>query len=143
MKQVDQSSLLKREDEGWQELVSAFEAVDVGRRDVEGVVPGWSTHDVVFHCVYWADYAGQVLERILAGDADPDDFDPPESEIVDAGRALSWHEVIDRAAGARSRVRSALMSFDDAPAKAIEWFQDDTFDHYIEHAAEITAFAGA
>jgi hypothetical protein len=133
--------LLKREDETWRAFADAFEAVSPDRREVEGVVPRWSTHDVVWHCVFWADYAGEMLDRIRSGDPDPDDFDGPEEEILAAGRALSWDEVLQRAEHARSRVRTALMNFDDVPTKASEWFEDDTFDHYREHAAQIEAFA--
>jgi hypothetical protein len=137
---MDRDSLLKREDDAWHAFASAYEAVPPERRTVEGVVPGWSTHDVVWHCVFWADYAGQMLERIRGGDPDPDDFDGPETEILELGRALTWDDVIERAEQARSRVRTALTLFDGVPATAVEWFEDDTFDHYEEHGAEINVF---
>jgi hypothetical protein len=133
--------LLKCEDDMWRAFAGAFETVSPDRRQLEGVVPGWSTHDVVWHCVFWADYAGEMLDRIRAGDPDPDDFEGPEDEILAAGRALSWDEVLRRAEQARSKVRAALTNFADAPTRAVEWFQDDTFDHYEEHAAQIEAFA--
>jgi hypothetical protein len=138
---TDRDSLLQREDEAWRVLAEACEAVPAERRSTEGVVPGWSTHDMVFHCVFWADDAGDVLERIRDGDAEPNGFDGSESEILEAGRALTWDQVVQRAADARSRVRAALTAFDDAPSRAVEWFQDETFDHYEEHAAQIRAFA--
>lgn len=138
---VDRDSLLRREDEAWDAFAEAFEAVPPERRSTEGVVPGWSTHDLVFHCVFWADDAGQVLQRMRDGDADPKGFDGPESEILEDGRALTWDQVVERAAEARARVRAALMRFDDVPTSAVEWFRDETFDHYEEHAAQITAFA--
>jgi hypothetical protein len=61
--------------------------------------------------------------------------------VLAAGRAFSWDEVLRRAEQARSKVRAALTNFADAPTRAVEWFQDDTFDHYEEHAAQIEAFA--
>jgi hypothetical protein len=137
---IDRDALLRREDEAWRMFAEAFDAVPAERRSTEGVVPGWSTHDVIFHCVFWADDAGAILERMREGEAEANGFDGPESEILEAGRALSWDEVIERAADARSRVRAALMAFDDVPMRAVKWFRDETFDHYDEHAAEITAF---
>jgi hypothetical protein len=134
-------ALLKREDEAWRSFAEEFAAVPAGLRDVEGVVPGWSVHDVIWHCAYWIDYAGQVLERILGGDPDPEDSEESEAEILAAGRALSWDEIIDRADQGRRRVRAALDSFEQPPEQALEWFEDDTFDHYDEHAAQIHAFA--
>ena len=139
--ETDRDALLQREDDAWRVLVDACEAVPVDRRSTEGVVPGWSTHDMVFHCVFWADDAGDVLERMRTGEAEPKGFDGPESEILEAGRALTWDQVLQRAADARSRVRAALLAFDDEPSRAVEWFKDETFDHYEEHAAQIRAFA--
>jgi Mycothiol maleylpyruvate isomerase N-terminal domain len=138
---MDRDALLQREDEAWRVLAEAFDALPAERRSTEGVVPGWSTHDLVFHCVFWVNDAAEVLERMRDGDEDANGFDGPESEILQAGRALTWDEIVQRAADARSRVRTALEAFDDPPPRAIEWFRDETFDHYEEHAAEITAFA--
>ena len=137
----DRDALLQREDDAWRAFAGACESVPAERRSTEGVVPGWSTHDMVFHCVFWADDAGDVLERMRDGEAEPKGFDGPESEILEAGRALTWDQVVQRAADARSRVRAALTAFDDAPGRAVEWFADETFDHYEEHAAQIRAFA--
>jgi hypothetical protein len=137
---VDREALLKREDEAWLTFADIFEAVPPDRRESQGVVPGWSTHDLVWHCAYWADYAGEMLERIRGGEQDPDDSDLPEDEILAAGRGMSWDEVILRARQSRERARTALLGFEDLPQPAIEWFKDDTFDHYEEHGAQIRAF---
>ena len=137
---MDREALLERENEAWLKLADTFAAVPADRREAEGVVPGWSTHDLLWHCAYWADYAGEMLERIRDGEIDPDDSDLPEDEILAAGRGMSWDEVILRARQSRDRVRTALLAFDDPPERAMEWFEDDTFDHYEEHGAQIRAF---
>ena len=54
-----------------------------------------STHDLVFHCLLWASDAAEVLERMRSGDEDADGFDGPEDEIVRAGRALTWDQLVD------------------------------------------------
>lgn len=61
---MDREALLERENEAWLKFADTFAAVPSDRREAQGVVPGWSTHDLVWHCVYWADYAGDMLERI-------------------------------------------------------------------------------
>ena len=137
---MDRETLLERENEAWLKLADTFAAVPADLREAEGVVPGWSTHDLLWHCVYWADYAGEMLERIRDGEIDADDSDLPEDEILAAGRGMSWDEVILRARRSRDRVRTALLAFDDLPERAVEWFEDDTFDHYEEHGAQIRAF---
>ena len=141
---MDREELLKREDEAWHEFVDAFAAVPLDRRAVEGVVPGWSIHDLVWHCAYWAGYASDVLERIQRGEPEGDDREDDDawvSEILTAGRGMSWEAVILQAEQNRERARAALSAFGDPPDKAVEWFTDDTFDHYEEHAAEIRAFS--
>ena len=77
---IDRDAVLRREDEAGGVLAEAFEAVPAERRSIEGVVPGWSTQDMIFHCAFWADDAGDVLERMRAGDAEPKGFDGPEGK---------------------------------------------------------------
>ena len=137
---MNREALLERENEAWLKFANTFAAVPPDRREAQGVVPGWSIHDLVWHCVYWADYAGDMLERIRGGDPDPDYLDDPEAEILAAGRGMSWDEIVQRAEQSRERARTALLAFDDLPQQAVEWFEDDTFDHYEEHGAQIRAF---
>jgi hypothetical protein len=138
---MDREALLDRENAAWLKLADTFVAVPPDRREAEGVVPGWSAHDLAWHVAYWAEYAGEMLERIRGGELDPDDSDLPEDEILAAGRGMSWDEVMLRARQGRERVRTALLAFDDLPQRAVEWFQDDTIDHYEEHEAQIRAFS--
>ena len=133
--------LLQREETAWARLADALDAVPAERREVEGVVPGWSVHDVAWHCVYWAGDAGEVLERILGGDPDPSDSDVPDEEVLARGRAMAWDEMLRHADQSRERVRAAFSAFGDPPPKALELFGDETFDHYEEHEAQIRAFS--
>jgi uncharacterized protein (TIGR03083 family) len=132
--------LLQREETAWSGLADALAAVPPERREVEGVVPGWSVHDVAWHCVYWVGDAGEVLERIRGGVPDPPGSDVPDEEILATGRAMTWDDMLRRAEAGRERVRAAFSSFADPPPKALELFRDETFDHYEEHAAQIRAF---
>jgi hypothetical protein len=133
--------LLQREETAWARLADALAAVAPERREVEGVVPGWSVHDVAWHCVFWAGDAGEVLERILGGDPDPPDTDVPDEEVLATGRAMAWDEILRHADQGRERLRAAFSAFADPPPKALELFGDETFDHYEEHEAQIRAFS--
>ena len=133
--------LLQREETAWARLADTLASVRPERREVEGVVPGWSVHDVAWHCVYWAGDAGEALERILGGEPDPPDSDVPDEEILSAGRAMAWDDMLRHAELSRERVRAALSTFADPPPKALELFKDETFDHYDEHEAQIRAFS--
>jgi uncharacterized damage-inducible protein DinB len=133
--------LLQREETAWARLADALAAIPAERREVEGVVPGWSVHDVAWHCAYWAGDAGEGLERILGGDPKPPDSDVTDEEILATGRALTWDELLRRAEQGRAQARAAFSAFDDPPATASTLFGDETFDHYEEHEAQIRAFS--
>jgi hypothetical protein len=137
---MEREELLRRDDEAWMALVEAAEAVPSDRRDADGVVPGWSTHDVLWHCVFWADFAGASLELRNAGRPDAEPPEPPEPEILAMGRSMSWDEVMEAATRARERARSALAASSEINQAVAELFAGETFDHYDEHAAEIRAF---
>jgi hypothetical protein len=140
---MDRDALLQREDTAWSAFVDAFAAVPQDRRDVDGVVPGWSVKDLVWHCGYWADYVGDVLERMGAGEPEPPDQDWDELNrmVAEDGKRLPWDEVIIAAERGRDRARSALTAMTDVTEGAASEFTGETFEHYEEHAAEIQAFA--
>ena len=64
---ADRDELLQREADGWAALLDAVDRVPDELRTVEGVVPGWSVVDLVFHCGKWSELAGTHLEEIAAG----------------------------------------------------------------------------
>jgi len=140
---MDREELLTKEDTAWSAFVDAFAAVPEDRRDVDGVVPGWSVKDLVWHCGYWADYVGDLLERMAAGQPEPPDQDWDELNriVAEDGKRLPWDEVIVAAERGRDRARSALLAMTDVTDPAASEFSDETFVHYDEHAAEIRSFA--
>ena len=142
---MDREALLGREDEAWSAFVDSFAGLAEDRREVEGVVPGWSVKDLVWHCGYWADYAGDVLERISAGQPEPpdQDWEALNTMVAEDGKRLPWDEVIVAAERGRDRARAALIAMTYLTDAAAAEFTDETFDHYEEHTAEIAAFASA
>jgi|SRR5215210_2487261 len=139
---MDREEMLGREDEAWRRFAETVRAVPADRREAEGVVPGWTVHDLVWHVGYWAGYAADVIERDRAGETElePAGSELEEAEILATGRGMSWDEVVRRAEQGRDRVRAAFSSSTDPGEAATGWFRDDTFDHYDEHTAEISAF---
>ena len=140
---MEREELLEREASAWLDLEAAFAAVPPDRREVEGVVPGWSTHDLLWHCAYWAADAGDSLDRLRRGDPEPEepsDDDALVAQILAEGRGMTWDEVFAQTQRNRERVRAALTAFDDLPEEAVVLFTDETFEHYEEHAAHVRAF---
>lgn len=141
---MNREELLEREDRAWLDFQAAFLSVPPDERKVEGVVPGWSTHDLVWHCVYWAADVADVLERLRRGDPEPEegDTDSRDPEILAEGRGMTWDEMVLRARPSRERLRAVLSALGDhLPEAAVELFTEETFEHYEEHAAQIRAFS--
>ena len=141
---MNTEELLQREDQAWLAFVDAFAAVPEDERDQQGVVPGWSTQDLVWHCGYWAGYVGDALERIARGETLPDqDWDAINDKVIEDGRGMSWDEIIVQSEHNRERARAALKALSTVTPEALEEFTGETYEHYEEHAAEIRAFTGS
>ena len=141
---MDTEELLQREDQAWSAFVDAFAAVPDDRRDDEGVVPGWSTKDLVWHCGYWAGWVGDALEKIGRGETLEDqNWDAMNDAVIVEGRGMAWDEVIVQSEHNRERARAALRALPSITDAALEEFTGETFEHYEEHAAEIRAFTGS
>ena len=143
---VDRHGLLRREEENWRALEAAIGAVPIERRTEPGVVPGWSVRDLVWHCARWSDYVGDVLASIAAGtyvhEDRPDSFfEDLNARWAEEAVGVDWERVATEMIAARERARTAFEALAEPDATAIEWFTDETVDHYAEHAAEIAAFA--
>ena len=138
---MERDAMLQREEEAWRDFAAVLDAVPEDRRGVEGVVPGWSPHDLLWHCAYWTEFTAGVLEKIRAGDSDPEGGAQSEEDILADGRHASWDQAIAGATAGREQARAALSAFDEAiPELAAQWFREDTFEHYDEHAEQIRAF---
>jgi hypothetical protein len=138
---LEQDAMLRREEDAWRDFNAVIAAVPADRRSAEGVVPGWSAHDLLWHCAYWTEFTGSVLEKIRAGDGDPEGGAQPEEDILAEGRRTTWDQAIARAEAGRGRARAALSAFDDdIPELAAQWFREDTFEHYDEHAEQVRVF---
>lgn len=143
---MDRTELLGREAEAWSALEAAALRVPEDRRGQEGVVPGWSTKDLVWHCAKWAEYTAGNLEAMAAGtyvEEHHDDgyWDAMNADIAAASKAMTWDEVMSGAAEMRRRARSAFEAIAEPTEGAVEDFSGETFEHYEEHTAEIAAFA--
>jgi hypothetical protein len=144
---MDRDELLEREQASWSALEAAVGRVPVDRRAVDGVVPGWSVKDLLWHCAYWAGFCADTIEARAAGDlSDPWDhddvyWDAENDRVAQESKAMTWETVESSAAARRERARAALAkAIDDV---SVKWFVEETFEHYDEHAVEIARFANS
>jgi hypothetical protein len=142
---MDRHELLEREHASWSALEAAVGRVPADRRAVDGVVPGWSVKDLLWHCAYWAGFCADTIEARAAGDlSDPWDhddvyWDAENDRVAQESKAMTWETVESSAAERRERARTALAkAIDDV---SVKWFVEETFEHYDEHAVEIARFA--
>ena len=144
---TDRMELLRREEEAWANFAKQYAGVPEERLDEPGVVPGWSTKDLVWHCAYWARFCAEALESNTGEEwvdpfADHDDayWDGVNAQIAQEAKVMSWQQIRDEVPSIRERVRAAVMAAPDR-GEAAECFADETFLHYDEHAQEIHGFA--
>jgi hypothetical protein len=137
--------LLAREAESWEAFLAQTRRVPPERWAVAEVVPGWSVHDLVWHCGRWTEYAAELMDEMTAGVYE----DVPFPEAYWQGLNDSWamesklrsRDAVTTATELRrERARRALAAL-PGNADAEREFSSETFEHYDEHAAEIAAFA--
>jgi hypothetical protein len=140
--------LLDREETAWSRMWAQVERVPAGERTRAGVVGDWSVQDLVWHCAHWAGFCGEHLDVMRAGSfTDPfagewDEVgDRVNQDIADQSKAMTWTDVEAGAVSARDRVRTALMALPEVDDVAENWFAEETFVHYDEHAEHVAAFA--
>jgi hypothetical protein len=139
--------LAQRELDAWGAFLGVVATVPEDRRMSEGVVPGWSVKDLVWHCAEWARFAGGHLEQMKGGTfVDPFEgvpdahWDAVSQAMVDEARTMTWDEVLAGAEVRRARARGIWASLPAIDDEAAHWFGEETFEHYAEHAEEIRAF---
>jgi hypothetical protein len=144
------NEILDREDQAWAALATQVVRLSPAQRRTEGVVPGWSADDLVWHCARWAEF---TIERMAAmGDgafADPfaaesDEHWEAENQALAArSKAMSSEEIDAGAASIRTRIRETVASFGELGSEAESMLVEETSVHYDEHAAEIRRFLDA
>ena len=125
-------------DESWEQLQRELAAIPPDRLEEPGAVGEWSVKDLMAHLAVWDDVAASKAQRHLTGEQFP------ESE------QLTWQELNDREHAARAgwSVEQARREMEAAHARMLEalsrapdlepeFWQDDTYGHYIEHLGDL------
>lgn len=142
---MDRRELLERERSSWEAFEAAVARVPIDHRSVDGVVPGWSVKDLMWHCAYWAGFCAEAIDARTGGDrSDPWDhddayWDAENDRVAQESKSMTWETVVSRGGELRERAREALALAVDEDSE--RWFVEETFEHYDEHAAEIARFA--
>lgn len=139
-----------READAWDGLLARYARLTSEQQTLEGVLPGWSARDLVWHCAYWAGDIAPYLSSLMDGsfvdpfEADEALGDRMNAEIAAEAKTMSAAEVMERSLAARARLIAAWSWLTEEPtAAAAHWFAEQSFVHYDEHAEEIARFADA
>lgn len=138
--------LLGMEAASWAALEAAIARVPADHRTEAGVVPGWSVQDLLWHSAWWAGWSGDRLEQLAIGTLESEDHDDAYWDGLNAGiaeesRSMEWDAVVAGAVPLRERARAALAALPELTEQAVEYFTDETFEHYADHTGEIERFA--
>jgi len=136
---------LARLEGSWEGLTVALDGIPAGRLGEPGAVGIWSVKDVMGHLAFWDEQALTAAERLLAGQA--------------PGKVVDWQAMNEREAAARADRPAAAQraelerahglivallrsrpSLDPAAVGLCGCLEEDTYQHYDEHAAEIRAW---
>ena len=140
--------------EAWEALGSAVDSFSDMELEQPGVVESWSIKDLLGHIAFWAQQAAKNMQLIADGRAD-DVQRPSDEKALDGwnerewrvrrARSLSdvreeWLESFDGAVQALAACPSKKLEEEVAGNTALKLFAEDTYEHYKEHLAHLTAW---
>jgi hypothetical protein len=140
---ADRDELLRDEETAWGTFVAEVGRVPEHVRGDEGVVPGWSVNDLVYHVGKWANVGAEKLTLIRDGEKaeSDDDWEASNRMWAAESKSMTYQEARARALAERERARDALLAMPTVDHEVESWFKEETIDHYLEHAREVSRFA--
>jgi uncharacterized damage-inducible protein DinB len=138
---------LEREAASWAAFEAALTRIPRERWAEEGVVPGWSVNDLLWHVAGWADRCAENLERMRDGESLPVEETDEQVEAMNeafaaAAKGMDADAVWTGLVAARGLACRRFEELDEADPTAVEWFVGETYEHYEEHQADLERFAG-
>jgi len=151
---TSKADVLKSLDHSWNELRELIDSMSEPEMVEPGVVDDWSIKDLLGHMAFWADRAVTTLAEVKAGrgaavpgpetETELDEWNAREFAAREGKNLAQLREEWERA---HEAARAAIEAFPeeklDEPFKdhtVVFSFGADTFAHYQEHAAQISAW---
>ena len=148
------ADVLRSLDHSWNELREVIDSMSEPEMVEPGVVDDWSIKDLLGHMAFWADRAVNTLAEVQAGrgaevpgpetETELDEWNAREFAVREGKNLAQLREDWERA---HQAARAALETFPeetlDDPFKdhtVVFEFGADTFAHYQQHAAQISAW---
>ena len=140
--------------DAWEALGSAVDSFSDMELEQPGVVESWSIKDLLGHIAFWAQEAAENLQLIAAGRADEVQR-PSDEKVMDEWNEREWRRRRERSVSdvreewlesfqgamqALAACPSEKLEEEVAGNTALKLFAEDTYEHYKEHLAHLTAW---
>ena len=146
----DKTEALARFREGRSGLFAALEGLSEKEQTQVPVVGRWTVRDVLAHVLAWEEVAAQRLELFAAGRAGEirwvreEEVDDTNARLHEERLGLSLAQVRERLEEVGRKLEERLERVRAGVAEGSEpaavWFPNCTYEHYREHAGQMTAW---
>jgi uncharacterized damage-inducible protein DinB len=133
----------KREADSWASFEAALEAIPRTSWEDEGVVPGWSVKELLWHMAGWLQKCARRLEEMRTGEEAErtgQTVDERNDELAAQARTMTVDAVYRGLIDARALVREEWEALPDVDERAISELADETYEHYDEHREDLERF---
>jgi uncharacterized damage-inducible protein DinB len=135
---------------GWNAFEGALRRIPQDRWAEEGVLPGWSVKELLWHVAGWIGRCADRLAEMRETTSEPvdetsgtqDGVDAMNAAFAAAARTMDPQAVWSGLVAARERVLATWRELADVDETAIGWFREETHEHYEEHRLDLERFAG-
>jgi hypothetical protein len=135
-----------READSWTSFEAALERIPRDRWEDDGVLPGWSVKQLLWHMAGWLQKCARNLERFGRGEDEASSeqtVDERNEELAAQAKEMSVDGVYRGLISARDLVREGWQALPNVDERAIEELANETYEHYDEHRADLERFAPA
>jgi uncharacterized damage-inducible protein DinB len=136
----------KREADSWASFEAALEAIPRERWEDDGVLPGWSVKELLWHMAGWLQKCARRLEEMRTG-GDPlrtgQTVDERNDELAAQARDMTVDAVYRGLIDARALVLEEWVALPNVDERAISELADETYEHYDEHREDLERFVTA
>jgi uncharacterized damage-inducible protein DinB len=141
------TELAAREAAAWARFEAALDRIPRDRWSDDGVLPGWTVKDLVWHVAGWLDRCGDELVGRREGTFVPqsetdEEVDARNAAFAAAAREMDTADVHTGLLLARERVQRGWESLPEIDDAAVESYAGETYEHYEEHVPDLERFAG-
>ncbi|MGH2672628.1 MAG: maleylpyruvate isomerase N-terminal domain-containing protein [Actinomycetota bacterium] len=133
----------KREADSWASFEAALEAIPRTSWEDEGVLPGWSVKELLWHMAGWLQKCARRLEEMRTGreaERTGQTVDERNDELAAQARTMTIDAVHRGLMDARALVREEWTALPNVDERAIAELADETYEHYDEHREDLQRF---